>query len=94
MSELLGENSSNYQRLLDSQTWGKGMDIAYTRLNDHHQNSSESFAHWSIIRIPFRNLARATVSLPLGGFIFIVLWAMATDLESATYTHCGVSVID
>lgn len=23
-------------------------------------------------------------------FIFIVLWAMFTDLESATYTHCGV----
>jgi len=45
---------------------------------------------WAIIRVPFRNVARLTVSLPLGGFIFCVVWALYIDREAATYTHCGV----
>ncbi|ODM95679.1 Post-GPI attachment to proteins factor 2, partial [Orchesella cincta] len=68
----------------------------YSKLADYaadYDDDTDVFASkrpWNIVRIPFRNLARATVSLPLGGFIFCVLWAMYTDLDAATYTHCGV----
>ena len=43
-----------------------------------------------VIRVPFRYVAKATVSLPLAGFIFCMLWAFLTDFEAATSTHCGV----
>lgn len=69
---------------------GDRTNFSYSRLaNNSDENPTER--PWSVLRIPFRNFARATVSLPLGGFVFCVIWAMYTDLDAATYTHCGVS---
>lgn len=53
--------------------------------------SAAGSSSWGIISIPFRDVARITVSLPLCGFIFCVIWAMYLDREAATYTHCGVN---
>ncbi|CAL8082080.1 unnamed protein product [Orchesella dallaii] len=64
--------------------------VKYATSEYDDEDSYSSKRAWNIVRIPFRNLARGTVSLPLGGFIFCVLWAMYTDLDAATYTHCGV----
>lgn len=54
----------------------------YKRLKEDEKNY--------VICVPFRYVAKATVSLPLGGFIFCMLWAFLTDFEAATSTHCGV----
>ena len=48
----------------------------------------------TVVSLPFKDLAKMTVLLPLFGFVFSVAWAMWTDLETATKTHCGVSKID
>lgn len=66
---------------------GAGADVGGTEKSSIQQSRST----WKVWRIPFRNLARLTVSLPLGGFVFCVFWAMYSDLDAATYTHCGVS---
>ncbi|OXA62655.1 post-GPI attachment to proteins factor 2 [Folsomia candida] len=76
----------DYKRLSDASTSLDGVDFNSTTIG----SNKDLLQRCSVIRVPFRNLARATVSLPLGGFIFIVIWAMLTDLEAATYTHCGV----
>jgi len=44
---------------------------------------------WIVPKIRFRYFAVATVSLPLGGLVFGVLWAIFTDFEGSTRTHCG-----
>lgn len=80
------KNGPGYQALSEPD-----LDDFYVKASSEYYRSNDA-AHWSIIRVPFRNLARATVSLPLGGFVFCVIWAMFTDLESATYTHCGVRI--
>lgn len=43
-----------------------------------------------VLRIPFGRFAFAVVSLPLGGFIFCVVWSLMFDFEAATGTHCRV----
>ncbi|CAG7827823.1 unnamed protein product [Allacma fusca] len=68
-------------------------ESSYRRLKDEtcdDQLTKSYPAVWNVISVPFRNVARFTVSLPLGGFVFCVIWAVWTDLDAATYTHCGV----
>lgn len=43
-----------------------------------------------LLRIPFNRFAWVTVSLPLFGFLFCVLWSVTYDFEHSTYTHCHV----
>lgn len=43
------------------------------------------------IRIPFGKFAWFTVSLPLGSFIFCIIWSILFHLQRSTYTHCQVT---
>ncbi|XP_012265379.1 post-GPI attachment to proteins factor 2 isoform X2 [Athalia rosae] len=40
--------------------------------------------------IPFSKIAWFTVSLPLFGFIFCIVWSVLYNFTAATYTHCKV----
>jgi len=40
--------------------------------------------------ITFRNLATVSVSLPLFGFAFCVIWSFIFEFENSTKTHCEV----
>jgi hypothetical protein len=48
-----------------------------------------SSASWLVLRIPFRHFIRVVISLPLGGFLFCVFWAMYTDYEGSTTVICS-----
>lgn len=41
-----------------------------------------------VIRVPSRYITITTVSLPLGAFLFAVLWAYHEDYRSATLVYC------
>lgn len=43
-----------------------------------------------LLRLPFGRFAVAVVSLPLGSFIFCVIWSLLFDFEASTGTHCRV----
>lgn len=43
-----------------------------------------------LLRIPFSKFALITVSFPLFGFIFSVVWSVMFEFEKSTSTHCGV----
>lgn len=54
----------------------------YERLNDTKK---------VLFRISFARLAVIAVSLPLGAFLFCVVWSVMFDFVRSTYTHCDVS---
>nr|CAD7412140.1 unnamed protein product [Timema cristinae] len=51
----------------------------------HHKSKGHA------LRVPFSKLAWITVSLPLLGFIFCVIWSILFNYERSTYTHCEVA---
>lgn len=44
----------------------------------------------TVFRIPFAKVSLATVSLPLGAFVFCIGWSLVYFFDRATATHCGV----
>ncbi|CAL8126346.1 unnamed protein product [Orchesella dallaii] len=44
---------------------------------------------WHVFRIPFRHAIRVVLALPLGAFIFAILWAMYTDYDRAVNVLCA-----
>ncbi|KAI1301528.1 Post-GPI attachment to proteins factor 2 [Halotydeus destructor] len=45
---------------------------------------------YSSFRIPFGKFALVTVSLPLGAFVFCVIWSIIFNFKQTTATHCNV----
>lgn len=43
------------------------------------------------IVFPFRLIALMTISLPLFGFLFCIIWSLMFDFTLSTSTHCGVT---
>lgn len=43
---------------------------------------------WHVFRIPFRTFIRIVISLPLGAFLFCVVWALYVDYYKATTVQC------
>jgi len=43
-----------------------------------------------VLRLRLRTLAKATVSLPLAGFLFCIVSAFFFKFKNSTYTHCEV----
>lgn len=60
-------------------------------VNYHQLAKSSNLISNSFIIISLQLLSIITLSLPLFGFTFCVIWSVVFNFTEATSTHCGVS---
>lgn len=54
--------------------------------------SSSSAANGAAVRLPMRQVAIVTVSMPLGAFFICIYLSIQFNFDVSTATHCGVRI--